>query len=318
VIPAPPGAAAAAAILLGLVFGSFANVCIHRLPEGASVVAPRSRCPSCGALIRWYDNVPILSWILLRARCRACGGTISRVYPAVEAAVGIGFLAAYLLHGVSLDAAAAAWMVFACVVLTVVDVRHFILPDAITLPGLGLGLLVAALRALAPGAEAASAGFWGGPLDEPVLPLASLAGAAAGAAVPLAARAGYGLVRRLRGGGVEDPAPEPGGAAPDGGPGPEQDDDVASAALREGMGLGDVKMLAMVGAFLGARLTLVAILVGSIAGCLTVLPWLLATRRSLKTPIPFGPFIAAGALVAVFAGEPLASGYTRLLLRVLH
>ncbi len=301
------GAGPLGALALGLILGSFANVCAHRLPEGRSVVKPRSRCPACGALIRWYDNIPVLSFLLLRARCRACGASISWSYPLVEAAMGAGFLGAYMKFGATLDGVAAAALFFACLVLTVIDTRHFILPDVITLPGAAAGLAVSAARAALLEAEGtAGEGNWswlGSALDQPARPLASLTGAAVGAAVPLLARAAYRLVRRLRGSGsrrIEEVAPEARTA-------PE--DDVAAAAVEEGMGLGDVKMLAMVGAFLGARLTLVTILAGSIGGCLLVVPWLALTRRGLKTPVPFGPFIAGGAVLALFAGEDLAAWY---------
>jgi leader peptidase (prepilin peptidase)/N-methyltransferase len=309
----PPGAGAAVSFILGLLFGSFANVCIHRIPSGESVVTPRSRCPGCGVLIRWYDNVPLLSWLLLRGRCRGCGAAISWTYPLVEAAMGGGFLASYLLYGISLDGAAAAWLTFSCVVLWVIDSRHFILPDLLTLTGIAAGILFAAARgisALAAGDGVAGAGlFLGGPLDHPVRLLASLGGAAAGAAIPLLARGGYMLSRRLRGGpaGVEG---DEGGVAVE-----EADTgggEVAEAALAEGMGLGDVKMLAMVGAFLGPRLVLVTLLAGSITGCLLVIPWLLLTGRGFRTPVPFGPFLSFGALLALFAGEGLAAAYARL------
>ncbi|HXI02187.1 MAG TPA: prepilin peptidase, partial [Candidatus Saccharimonadales bacterium] len=197
----PPGAGPVISIVLGLVFGSFANVCIHRIPEGASIVRPRSRCPACGAGIRWYDNLPVLSWILLGARCRDCGAAISWRYPLIEALMGAGFLGCYLLYGLSLDAAAAAWLVFACVALWAIDARHFILPDLLTLTGLGAGLAFALARALMrlPSAgEAAGADLLlGGILDQPPLPLASIAGAATGAAIPLLARAGYRVSRWL-------------------------------------------------------------------------------------------------------------------------
>ena len=295
----PPGLIGATVAAIGLIFGSFANVCIHRVPAGESVVAPRSKCPSCGALIPWHGNIPLLSWLWLRARCRSCRAPISAAYPLVEGVMGAGFLAAYLKFGLSIDAVAAACLVFLCVVLTVIDIRHFLLPDLFTLPGLAMGIVFALGRGLA--ATTAGRGSWiGGFLDAEILPLAALGGAALGAAVPLAARAGYMLMRRLRGSGDIEPAEDPGGA----------DDDVFEAAAEEGMGLGDVKMLAKAGAFLGPRMIMVAILLGSVGGCLLVLPWLGLSRRSFKTPVPFGPFIAAGVVAAAFAGEDLSSWYS--------
>ncbi len=240
-----------------------------------------------------------------------------------------GFVAAWASFGITLEGAAAAWLFFTCVALWAIDSRHFILPDALTLTGIGAGLAFALLRGAArlPSAgEAFSAAFLlGGPLDLPPLAAASLAGAASGAAIPLMARGGYRMVRALRGA----PSGDPGGAGErevvrataqgeEAGPaGEDGGDDVAAAALEEGMGLGDVKMLAMVGAFLGPSAVLVTILAGSISGCLVVIPWMLATRRGFRTPIPFGPFLAFGAILALFAGGALVEGYERLLFRIL-
>jgi leader peptidase (prepilin peptidase)/N-methyltransferase len=316
------GSGAAIALAVGLIFGSFANVCIHRIPEGASIVAPRSRCPSCGAPIRWHDNVPILSWILLRARCRSCRAPIAWVYPLVEAAIGGGFLAAYLKFGPSIDALAAATLFFLCVVLTVIDLRLFILPDVLTIPGIAAGLAFAVARSVA--ARAGGGASWlGGVLDDRIGPLAALGGAATGAAIPFVARGGYMLLRRWRGAetGREEREPdrpiEVEGETAGTVRARSGDDDLAEAAAEEGMGLGDVKMLAMAGAFLGPRMTLVAILIGSIGGCALVVPWLLLSRRSFRTPIPFGPFIAGGAVLALFAGERLASWYASFIVRLI-
>ncbi len=313
----PEPLAIAGAVLLGLIFGSFANVCIHRLPAGESVITPRSRCPHCGTIIRWYDNIPVLSWLLLAGRCRSCREPIAAVYPLVEAGMAAGFLGAWLRFGATIDGVAAAWLFFTCVVLAVIDKRHFILPDALTLTGTVAGLSFALWR----GAGAALVGAWeegslawlGGPFEEPVLPLASVVGAAIGASMPLLARVVYVLFRRKpgrseKGAGEGKPA-DPGSDSPEA---VEPQEEIERAALAEGMGLGDVKMMGMVGAFLGARMALVTILVGSVAGCLLVIPWLALTRRGFRTPVPFGPFLAFGALVAAFAGDALAARYSDL------
>jgi prepilin signal peptidase PulO-like enzyme (type II secretory pathway) len=261
-----------------------------------------------------------------------------------------GFVGAWALHGLSLDGAAAGWLFFACVVLWGIDSRHFLLPDAVTLTGLAAGAAFALARGIprlgSAGEASGAALLLGEALDRPPLLLGSLAGALAGAAVPLAARAGYRLMQALRGrggagegagagriapGGIDVPGPDEGeGAAARGGPQrrggsseegreerPGASDEIASAALEEGMGLGDVKMLAMVGAFLGPRAVLITILAGSISGCLVVIPWLVATRRGFRTPIPFGPFLSFGAILTLFAGDLLAEGYERLLFRIL-
>jgi len=212
---------------VGAITGSFANVCIHRLPRGESVVRPASRCPSCGAGIAWHDNVPVLSWLVLGGRCRTCRAPISPRYPLVEAAGSAIFLAAALLWGPTPVAAGGALLALAGLILVFTDLETRTLPDEVTLGTLALGLLVAAVRdrtATGPGAP-----FWAahGHLVEAAL------GAAVGAAF-------LELVRR------------------------------AYAALRgqEGMGGGDVKMLAMAGAFTGPAGVFLTLFFASLAGTL--------------------------------------------------
>jgi len=133
------------ALLLGLVVGSFANVCVHRLPRRRSLARPGSACPHCGAAIRWFDNVPVLSWVLLRARCRRCGGRISARYPLVEAVNGLLYLGLALLMPPGLEAVVSMVFVTALLVLSLIDFDWHMLPDAITLPGTALGLLASLL-----------------------------------------------------------------------------------------------------------------------------------------------------------------------------
>jgi leader peptidase (prepilin peptidase)/N-methyltransferase len=209
----------------GAVAGSFANVCIHRLPRGESVVHPPSRCPACGTRVAWHDNVPVLSWLVLRGRCRACGARISARYPLVEAAGAVLFAGALLLWGPTAVAAGGALLALASVILVATDLETRTLPDEVTLGTLALGLLVAALR----DRGASRAG-------EPFLAAhAHLAEAVLGAAVGAAFLE---LVRR------------------------------AYAALRggEGMGGGDVKMLAMAGAFTGPAGVFLTLFFASLAG----------------------------------------------------
>src|SRR5574341_465030 len=151
------------ALLVGLIVGSFANVCIHRLPRGTSVVHPPSRCPACGTLIKAYDNLPVLGWLLLRGRCRACRAPISWRYPVVEAANGLLWLALAAWHGPAPRTFVEMAFVTALLVLGLIDLDHQILPDVITLPGLAIGLAASFL----PGspvtplvAALASAGGW--------------------------------------------------------------------------------------------------------------------------------------------------------------
>lgn len=257
------------AAALGSVVGSFLNVVIHRLPRGQSVVRPRSRCPSCGEIIRWYDNVPVLSWLLLRARCRRCGAHISVRYPLVEAGNAVLWVVALAVFGLGVDFAVAAVFVSAMLALCVIDLEHYLLPDRITLPGMAAGLL---------------ASHFVGWTDI----VSSLIGAAAGAAVLLLIMGLYYLVR---------------GTA--------------------GMGWGDVKMLAMVGAFLGWRGMAVTLLLGTLSGAavglaLVAVGW--AGERAvaegegtgLGLALPFGAFLAAAAVAALLVGSDLVSLYMDL------
>jgi leader peptidase (prepilin peptidase) / N-methyltransferase len=233
------------AFCLGAIVGSFANVCIYRLPKDESIVSPGSHCPSCGHAIAFYDNVPILSWLLLRARCRRCGWSIPVRYPAVEATVGLLFLGAAVRFGPDPRAVLAGLLAAASVILIATDLESRVLPDEITLGTLALALIVAAARDLL--AHASGSGF-----AAPTLAMAA-AGAASGAAILLLVRWAFHIARGV-----------------------------------EGMGLGDVKMIAMIGAIVGpvgVLLTLFfASLSGSLLGGLLVLVrrmrWLGARRRA--------------------------------------
>jgi leader peptidase (prepilin peptidase)/N-methyltransferase len=210
---------------VGAIAGSFANVCIHRLPRGESVVHPPSRCPKCGARVAFYDNVPVLSWLVLRGRCRSCAAPISPRYPLVEAAGAAIFAGAALLWGPAPVAAGGALLALACVILVATDLETRTLPDEVTLGTLALGLVVAAVRdvvAAAPGEPFLSAH---GHLVEAAV------GAAAGAAFLELVRRAYAAVR--------------GG---------------------EGMGGGDVKMLAMAGAFTGPAGVFLTLFFASLSG----------------------------------------------------
>ncbi len=240
--------------VLGLVIGSFLNVCIYRLPRRESLNWPGSHCTSCNRALAWWENVPVASWVALRGRCRGCADPISAMYPIVEITTGAVFVAAYLLFG--LTPLLAARLLFACamIVLFAIDLRHRILPNAITLPGVVVGLLLS--LALPPG--------W----------LASLIGVLAGGGVLFALGEAY---YRLRG--------------------------------IEGLGMGDVKMLAMIGAFLGWRLMLVTLILASFAGSFVGVAMMASGKGTMQAALPFGTFLAVGALVAAVAGEPLLSWY---------
>jgi leader peptidase (prepilin peptidase)/N-methyltransferase len=261
---------------LGLCIGSFLNVCIHRLPRGLSVVRPRSACPACRGLIAWYDNIPLLSWLILRGRCRGCGAPIAVRYPLVEAATGTLFVAALFVDGPTLEAAVTAGFGAALVALILIDAEHQLLPDAITLPGIAFGIALAPLRAaLSPVAA-----------GRPLTALAcSIAAAALGYAIPWALNGAYHGWQALRA--------------------------VAKPAREDGIGRGDFKLLAMIGAFLGARLLLFTLFGGAVSGAAWGLT-LMATRGyGWKSKLPFGVFLGGAALVALFAGERLVEAYLR-------
>jgi leader peptidase (prepilin peptidase)/N-methyltransferase len=247
------------AALLGLIAGSYLNVVIHRLPRGQSTVLPRSACPACGAPIAARDNLPLISFLLLRGRCRACRAPIGWRYPLVEAATAGLWVACAERYGLSLAAAAAALFCCLMVALALIDLEHFILPDLLTLPGIAAGL---ALQPWLP---------WGG-----LWP--AVAGALLGAAVLLALWGGWYLLRG-----------------------------------EEGMGLGDVKMLAMIGAFLGWKGTLVTLFFASLTGAVTGLALIVRGGAGLRSKLPFGFFLAIGGLIALFSGREIAAWYGGLL-----
>jgi leader peptidase (prepilin peptidase)/N-methyltransferase len=300
----PREAQAVVAAALGLIFGSFANVCIHRLPERRSVVWPGSSCPRCAAPIAWFDNLPVLSWLLLRGRCRRCRAPIPALYPLVEALCGALVVGLWAQHGMTWRWAALSYLAVSIVVLVPIDWRHGILPDRVTLTGIAAGLALSFLAE--PG------------------PLGAARGALVGALIPLGIRSLYKAwaAARERWGGAAAPPPAtipeeatfpesvpvagPEDTSLPDGPGAEAD------PHREGMGLGDVKMLAMAGAFLGGPGILLTMLLGSTLGALYVIPLLATGRHTMKTPVPFGPFLGIGALISAFWGERLIAWYLGL------
>lgn len=251
----PPAVAWPAVGALGLIVGSFVNVCIHRLPRRESIVRPRSRCPGCGALIRWYDNVPVVSYALLRGRCRDCARRISGAYPAVEAANAAAYLVLYGRCGPTPPFLILAAFASALIALVVIDARHQILPDRITLPMLALGLLTS------------------GPSPE-VTWAQSVGGALVGAAAPAALLLGWRWLFRV-----------------------------------EGMGWGDVKMLAMIGAFLGPARSLITLLAGACLGAVVGLGMMAARHGTLRTPLPFGVFLGVTAAASLWWGAGVADWY---------
>jgi leader peptidase (prepilin peptidase) / N-methyltransferase len=249
----PPWFLEASCFLLGLVIGSFLNVVIARLPDGRSIVRPPSACPACGGLIRWYDNVPLLSWLWLRARCRNCQVRISWRYPAVELLTAILFMLAARRFGPALDLGAALLLLAALVAIAGIDLDHQIIPDAITLPGIvvGAGLTVAL---------------------HPATWFNTVLGILVGGGLFL----------------------------------------VIILASRGGMGGGDMKLGAMMGAFLGWKLVLLATLLGVFGGGAVAIGLLVTGRKGRKDAVPFGPFLALGAAVSLLWGHDLLAWYLRL------
>jgi leader peptidase (prepilin peptidase) / N-methyltransferase len=250
----PAFAPLAIAAALGLVVGSFLNVCIYRLPRGESINLPASHCPLCGHPLRWRDNVPVLGYLLLGGRCRHCRGPISVQYPLVEVATAGLFVAAVSIHGVSW--LGAARVVFGCamIVLCMIDLEHQILPNVITLPGILAGLAFSLVAS--PGFRDAVIGVLAG-----------------GGILFLIAEVWYRL-RRI-----------------------------------EAMGMGDVKMLAMIGAFLGWKLMIVTLFLSSVVGAVVSVALLASRRATWTTAVPYGVFLAGGAVAASFAGDALIAWY---------
>jgi leader peptidase (prepilin peptidase)/N-methyltransferase len=244
------------AFAMGAAMGSFANVLIHRLPLGLSIVSPGSRCPSCGKGIRWFDNIPVLSYFILGGRCRGCRTIISPRYPLVEVLSGLLFAAVVMRFGIQPATAPLALFAWALVVITFIDLDHRIIPDVISLPGTVLGLGFSFLP-----------GF--------PRPMDSVVGVAVGAGFLFLVLFAY---EKIMG--------------------------------EEGMGMGDVKLLAMIGAFLGWQALPVTILVSSLTGSVVGVGYALVKGESVrKFPVPFGPFLALGAVAHLFFGVELIQWY---------
>ena len=240
--------------VFGLCIGSFLNVCAYRLPLGESVVHPRSRCTSCGRMLSWFDNLPVVSWVALHGRCRTCGEPVSWMYPAVEIVTALVFAVTYLTYGLTLLSLVRVIFGCALIVLFVTDLQHKILPNVITLPGIVIGFVCSIF--LPPG--------W----------VSSLIGILVGGGVLFAIAEVY---YRVRG--------------------------------QEGLGMGDVKLLAMIGAFLGWKLVLLTLVFASFTGSLAGGVLIASGRGSMKYALPFGTFLAVGALFAATWGDPIADWY---------
>ncbi len=303
--------------LVGLLFGSFLNVCISRLPAHQSIIQPRSQCPKCGTIIRWYDNIPVLSWLLLRARCRDCGNAISWRYPAVELALGVWFAVQAarlntLLNfyfwspdriGTTSDATSSivfnlsvTILGFLLIGLIVMDWQTHLLPNTFTLTGTAIGLFLVCMQAV----------FLGSAQAEVILPANGIRLSSAGAGGPDKGNVFLTGPEALIGGRILA---------------------VCSVALlllivrwlymalrhREGMGLGDVKLLAMIAAFLGFWPAILSLFVGVLAASVYGIFLIIVGKANLATKLAFGSFLAAGGLFAAQFGDRIIEKYSVLM-----
>jgi len=268
--------------LFGLLIGSFLNVCILRIPDRKSIVLPASACPKCGAAIHAYDNIPVVSWLILGGKCRSCKTPISKMYPLVELLTGLLFLACYSAFGLTIDTL--KWCAFCAliVVLVFTDLRERLLPDPVNYTGFVLGLVFSFFVQPFDGTARWLAGkMFDFPPPAEVLSFAdAIFGAAVGSALLWLVSEAY---FRMRG--------------------------------REGMGLGDVKMMLLIGAFLGVKLTLLTILTGALLGSVIGLAFILAHRKESNYELPFGTFLGMAAVLVIFFGTPIVNWYQGLLTR---
>jgi len=243
--------------LFGLMFGSFANVCVHRIPQGLSVVSPGSRCPTCGTSIAWYDNIPLLSWLLLGGKCRHCKKTISVRYPILELLMGLSWAGLAWRYGISPAFAQALILASLLWILTLIDLETFLLPNVLTFPGIAIGLGFSWYF-----------GYWQDAL--------------------IGAVAGYGafwLIARV----------------------------FLLLTGREGMGYGDFKLLAMLGAFMGWQALPFIVLASSLVGVVVGSVFLLLSRKGMRTEIPFGPYLAVAGMIWFLWGSEILNWYGGLI-----
>jgi leader peptidase (prepilin peptidase)/N-methyltransferase len=249
-------------LLAGACIGSFLNVCIYRMPLGRSIVHPRSHCAACGTLIPWYDNIPVLSWLLLRGKARCCGTVVDGRYAVVEAMTGILFVVLWNMYPVP-EALVYCALTAALITASFIDLDHFIIPDEISLGGAVAGLLISALVPSLHNADS----WWPGLK-------ASLIGLVAG---------GGGLLAIAI---------------------------IGSLLLRkEAMGMGDVKLLGMLGAFLGWKSIPFIVAVSSMTGAVIGVGLILGRTKKWGIPVPFGPFIALAALIWMLGGHIWMDNY---------
>ena len=241
--------------IFGALVGSFLNVCIIRLPKEESIITPGSHCPHCKSPIKFYDNIPMLSYFILKGKCRHCNEPISFQYPLIEGLTAFGSLIIFMRFGPSLSYLFFFSFLAALIVITVIDLYHQIIPDVISIPGIGVGLL--------------------GSLIVPYITFFnSLIGILVGGGSLFLVATVYQWLFK-----------------------------------REGMGGGDVKLLAMIGAFLGWKSVILTILLSSFIGSIVGIAIMLLKGKDFKYAIPFGPFLSLGAVISLFYGESLIRWY---------
>lgn len=248
--------------ILGLIVGSFLNVCIYRLPRNFSIVRPSSACPVCKNPIKPWDNIPIISFILLRGKCRHCGEKISIRYPLIELLNGIFYLSVFYFFGLGWHLLPLFAFVSAMIVITFIDLEFQIIPDVITLPGIVIGIIFASFL-----------------LPDPFLKIN-----------PTDTLVGFtnSLIGLLLGGGLFY---------------------IIAIVSRGGMGGGDIKMMAMVGAFMGWKAVLMVTFIGSLLGSIVGIFLMLLKGKDRKTKVPFGPFLAIGSIITLFFGGTILKWY---------
>jgi leader peptidase (prepilin peptidase)/N-methyltransferase len=267
--------------LFGLVIGSFLNVCIYRIPRGKSIVSPGSGCPHCGTPIRACDNIPVLSFLLLRGKCRVCGKPISVQYPMVELLTALAFYSCWKVWDLSPPTFINSLFLSIIIVLVFTDYHHQILPNALTLPGAAAGLILSPFQSpefFADWLSVNIASALGYENSRFVLsPAGSALGALIGGGILFLLAFFYEKLRK-----------------------------------KQGLGMGDVKMMVMVGAFLGLQLAVLTILIGSLIGTLAGIFLILFRNRNLQTKLPLGVFLGIGSAVSLFYGLSFWSWYLRI------
>jgi len=259
------------AFALGTMLGSFINVCVFRLPQGRSIVWPGSACPSCGTPLRWWQNLPLVSFLILGGKCHYCFGSISLRYFAIELLMGLLTGAVFLVWGLSWTALYALLFIGICLVVFLIDLDHWLILDQVTLPGIVVGFLCSLI--LPPGLLDLLGNTLGLPAPFLINPAASLAGLVGGFLL-------FWVIARVG----------------------------EFLAHREAMGEGDLKFAALMGAFLGWQQAGLAFMIAFFIGALVSLPLLLFRSMGRKDPIPFGTFLALAAVVVLFWGRVIMNG----------